>query len=153
MKAKILVVVALMVMSVNAKADWQYVKWGMSLQKFEATAVQNKVELTSFTGESDRSKGFRYTGAYSTGAYNFKARFLVDAAETMRTVQLQLQGDPDNCYKLRIDMMNLYGKAIEQSNSHMVWHDVKNNNRVMWSNMLSCSIQYDVLKSASQAGL
>ena len=143
--------------SAEALADWQYTKWGMTLEEVIA-ASDGKARKFADAGQDTDTERLKAIAPYSTGDFAFEAGFNFSRKDgRLRSVRLKLvEGDGLRLYAA---LVNRYGKPVSESKSsvmqHARWLDKANNNTVVWFVIGAdyFTVQYSPLIGESEKGL
>jgi hypothetical protein len=146
-----------------AVADWQYTKWGMSIDEvmrasgnaLRAPTPKEKHDHTlSFADRSLKDLAPDLIGNYNTDSFRFNAVFYFGGNQkTLSRIELHLI-DHSKLRPLLAALRSLYGEPLQSSNdstsSMMRWRDEKNSNEVLAFDLLSnmFTLTYTILPSA-----
>jgi|SRR5712692_11509112 len=138
----------------SATADWQYTKWGMTLEQVVAASKGTA------TANSDRTldaEGFKakLVAPYQSEGFTFRAAFMFGPDNKLGVVQLGLQNG--SCLKLIGALTNAYGPQQSKSRSSVLnldrWWDQKHGNDVAYAEVgASCWIQCRPLSTPGKPG-
>lgn len=142
-----------------ADADWQYTRWGMTVDEVIAAAGKDaKIYRTPTPFELRAPHQLFLTGTYQTERYQFSAEFHFDDRGALRSISLPLL-DKTKCPTLMSDMITIYGTPTISTNlkwEAVSWKDVSNNNFVSYemSPANYCTLIYsDIIAPGATGGL
>jgi hypothetical protein len=101
---------------ISALADWQYTKWGMSVDQVIAAskgaASQTTPEISAQHSAFDGSQAAKLSAPYCSGTFQFTAYFMFGRRDTLTSVSLELAaGDP---HILIGELRTKYGKPTSE---------------------------------------
>ena len=134
-----------------AKADWEYTKWGMTLQQV-VSASKNLARESSDRRPDSAGNVTKLVAPYKSGKFSFEARFEFDAADRLSAVTLFLT-DKWLCDELQVSVETAYGPVQGGTSTSLYiienWQDQKNKNSVTFTALYrsDCYIHYSVIKS------
>ena len=151
-----LIVSLVLGLSFEASADWQYTKWGMTVDEVIA-ASNGKARKFTDPAQNTDMETLQAVAPYVAGDFVFEAGFNFSKDSRLRTVRLKLiEGDGR---RLSAALLNRYGKPLSESatsvTEHARWLDKKSNNTVVWF-MIGAeyfTVEYSPLIGASEKGL
>ena len=140
-----------------ALADWQYTKWGMTVDEVIAASGGKAIEFTDSRHDTDNER-LMAIAPYVAGDFHFEARFNFDKKNNhLRGVTLHLKaGNPHFLYAA---LVNRYGQPISDEESSVTrvarWLDRENNNNVVWFMIGSdyTTVEYRALIGESEEAL
>ena len=146
------ILIAIMLWSIPAHADWQYTRWGMTANQVVEASKGRALEIPS-----DRQ---RYRGgvtllesSYSASGIDFRTIFTFDNSQKLHSIILEPKSFND-CGKIQTLVLSNYGPAIHQDRSgsmmHYQWVDREKSNfiRFSWDDRISiCVFSYERLGS------
>jgi hypothetical protein len=91
-----------------AKADWEYTKWGMTLQQV-VTASKNQAKQGSDLHPDSDGNVTKLVAPYKSGEFSFEAQFGFDAADKLSSVTLVLQ---DKSTHMDMESMDMDDKSM-----------------------------------------
>lgn len=148
-----------LIASGHAMADWQWTRWGMSID--EVIAGSNGA--VSFS-KLEKDKDARARGTYSTLGFTFDAHMMFRGKDGGLSLVELTMIDPTSgkCFELQRAMFDVYGQSFEKGGIALIqlktatWLDEKTKNRVMFlisQNPDRCSLQYQPMVEKSKSGL
>jgi hypothetical protein len=157
---KLLGIVLALVCCGEAKADWEYTKWGMTPQQVISASKKLAKESTDPHPDSDGNVT-KLVAPYQNGKFAFEAQFAFDAADRLSSVTLVLNDksthmemdsmdmddesmnmnmkmdmdtDQGVCHALDASLNSVHGQPPYHGASHLYaiekWQDQKNKNNV-----------------------
>ena len=144
-----LAVSGLAVSSNSASANWQYTQWNMTPAEVKA-ASQDKAQDNSDRALDAENRQAQLTAPYQGEAMSFRAVFLFNAEDELKTVTLTPL-KRDDCPSVMSRLVDHYEQPKE--NSDMIhadvarWDDYENSNLVVYLKLEKegCTIQYSKL--------
>lgn len=152
-----IVVAALVFQGSVAKADWQYVRWGMTTAQVVAAS---KGELQPSSGDGGKrimcifndQQEMAFAPGKKVGTFTFD---LIVCGKSGKVASVSLRGSPQGTYNgLRSELLAKYGRPIEDGRGDMAitsWQDTKSRNLVRLNRFMEGgSIEY---RAISPSGL
>ena len=143
-------------------ADWQYTKWGMTVEEVIIASNGSAIKSAD-TGRDVIGAKSLAIAQYFAGEFVFEANFLFDRkTQKLRYVMLSLEkGNPNLLYEA---LVNRYGKPVETRASDDTniksarWLDRENNNNVNWvmiamTDEVHTNVRYSALIGESENAL
>jgi hypothetical protein len=122
-----------------ARADWEFTRWGMSLDEVLAIKGQQIMPAIFDRGLSRRHLDQLAEGYYAIGETHFKVGYLFDGAKRLSMVALSLELVwPGTADRVKSALINWYGNSPERSDRYpdwLQWRDVGTNNKIQFSYM------------------
>jgi hypothetical protein len=116
---KLTLIVALVVMWAQpSRADWQYTKWGMTVEEAIAASKGSLQPCTKACDPIHLADGARLFGPYSSGDFHFTAYLLFHDGR-LSSVRLVLQGG--NYLTLAQAMRSKYGEPTVSNSVGDMW--------------------------------
>lgn len=138
-------------------ADWQYTKWGMTVDEVIIASDGKAKEFVDSGRDSDTARTLA-TAPYIAGDFLFEANFMFDRkTQQLRHVKLTLK--KGNGRSLYAALVNRYGKPVSEHETAVLpsarWLDQENNNSVNWLMIgeSHTSIDYSAMIGKSEKGL
>jgi hypothetical protein len=157
-----LIVPALLLLSATAPAaaDWQYTKWGMSVdqvQKASKGILQRCSGASVCTERSVTNSAAQLYGGYTTGQFNFSAYPMFNRQTSrLDAVTLELS-DPTMAGALGAALRAKYGEPVNASRGSIMststWRDRTDEITLMAIGERSVTLRYSPRITASNAGL
>jgi hypothetical protein len=145
----------------TAHADWQYTKWGMTVDEVVAASGGKAVPNTdNVFNMDDPNLATKLSTPYAVDTVEFAAHFLFDPQGKLGLVHLR-PIDAQNCFRLKSELANKYGRPSNITDLGVVrntyWRDTESSNLVQFvevkSRQGSCMLKYGPLKSTMSRGL
>ena len=151
-------------------ADWQYSRWGMTVEEVKDAVTKSGTTLKPYKSWSNSPPSPRYlvSTTYDSGDYQFDAYFFFkgDDQKLLQTVELVLK-DKQKCPALNATLESLYGAPRDTANDsekkmglrYYEWLDKEKYNKVslMFPPMRytdPCVVSYqEIVKPGSTKGL
>lgn len=142
------IALVLVALTLPAHADWQFTRWGMTIDEVVTASKGNVARTSPATLKKNRMElglGHAYArGTYSTGDFGFTSYFYAPSGK-LSGVRLLLRDAPAN-HRLLNQLTSVYGKPIEASASSLAgctlrsarWNDKSAGNVVLFSAMTGC---------------
>jgi hypothetical protein len=142
-----------------AHADWQYTRWGMTEAEVVKASRGQAIPNPQLARTSTEVELAKLTAPYTTGAYNFEARFMFNrSTDKLTGVRLNLS-DASKCIPLYHELVAKYGKPLSESNTSGMrigkWQDRPSNMTIAILDIgqRTCEVMYGALVSANNKGL
>ena len=124
----------LVALACPASADWQYTKWGMTVDEVIKASSGKATRIDDSRRDSEMQKTMA-TAPFVAGEFVFQADFMFGRKDQkLHTVKLKLK--QGNGHSLCAALENRYGKPISKSKTEVTelakWVDTENNNSVIW---------------------
>lgn len=131
MLTRCLLIIALSLLSSPALADWQFSRWGMSQQQFEAAAKKQK----DVSGVAAKEKTVEFV--FDADKMKMKGTaFFGDAGLS----SIWLRGEGADCYTVKTGLNNKYGRPDADLGGVYKWMN-RPTGDITFSDM-SCSLSY-----------
>lgn len=143
--------IAMLMISSQAQADWQYTKWGMTKDQVQK-ASKGKAAAGNFGEKATGDSPALLSAPYSAQQFTFTAYFHFTKGK-LSLIELELD-DPEKCPRLIAELGSRYGQTLDQSEFGPLrtaeWRDTKGKNRVTIvqakapasSDIRSCTLRY-----------
>lgn len=111
---RFLMLVAVLLCLANvSRADWQYTKWGMTVDEVLTASRGQTYKVDGFKSELYEEK---LNSEYSSGAFNFLAKFFFDPKEHgLVSVELTLKEPKKHSFDLADALISKYGQPFWDS--------------------------------------
>lgn len=140
-------------LSVPARADWKFTKWGMTPEQVvEASAGAARMSTPDEVSENSPADGSAKalaTMPYDAGDIHFNVAFDFGRDNKLRVIVLTVTSG-DIGYKLQNALVAKYGAPLEPDNNGGVW--LSQNDRIAYMRSLGI-LQYEPRKTAVTNGL
>jgi hypothetical protein len=116
-----LIVVLVAMWAQPSRADWQYTKWGMTVEEALAASKGSLQPCTKACDPIDVADGARLFGPYSSGEFHFTA-YLLFKSGRLSSVTLHLQGGKSlQLAQLAQAMRSKYGEPTVSNSVGDMW--------------------------------
>ena len=124
----------LIAFSCAASADWQYTKWGMTVDEVVEASGGKATKIDDSRRDSEMEKAMA-TAPFVAGDFVFEAGFMFGKRDLkLQTVKLKLK--EGNGYSLYAALVNRYGKPDTKDKTEVTelakWIVTGDNNNVIW---------------------
>lgn len=150
---------ALISVSCQARADWQYTKWGMTVDQVLAASngKLRRCSVDACKGQVTDSTAAQITGEYKAGEYAFTVYAMFDKrSNKLSSVTLELL-NPTQGDSLVGSVRAKYGEPATASRTAImslyVWRDQKDQISIMNIGRTSVSLQYQPRLNEANKGL
>lgn len=116
----------------SASADWQYTRWGMSLQDLLKIKGQSITEVPPESRQARSGQQRLAITTYSAGGQTFATAFYFDERKRLQLVVLQQEGVAAiKADEMKAALLSRYGEPpTKRSRDSWQWLDLKANNIV-----------------------
>lgn len=130
----------------SAQADWQYTKWGMSVEDVRA-ASKGGLTTTKAQDVVLSGKSLKLVGKYVAGNHQFTASMFFDSASGGLAAVRLSQSSIGECKSTSASLAVKYGGGIQDAHGQTVWRDDGSGNQIIYDasksgDDIACTVMY-----------